>query len=175
MLNTHMDIGALLEQRRAKDELFASSDHSPLDQHAQHRFEGLAYYEPNPELIFSLEVQPGDRSAVRIQTSDGQERIYRRAGTVNFEVGGEPARLTLYDTGHPGYFLPFRDKTSGEATYGAGRYLDLDSPEGGEVTIDFNLAYNPLCAYNAAYSCPLPPNENWLRVPIEAGELDYRS
>lgn len=82
--------------------------------------------------------------------------------------------LTLYSTGHSGYFVPFRDKTSGRETYGAGRYLDIETSQNGAVTIDFNQAYNPYCAYNDAYSCPLPPVENWLSVPIEAGELDYQ-
>jgi uncharacterized protein (DUF1684 family) len=92
---------------------------------------------------------------------------------VSFEVRGEAVSLALYDSGHPGYFLPFRDATSGKASYGAGRYLDIEPNSDGTVTIDFNLAYNPFCAYNDAYSCPLPPTENWLQVPIEAGEKDF--
>ena len=81
--------------------------------------------------------------------------------------------LVLYTTGHDGYFLPFRDSTSGKTTYGAGRYIDLEPNPDGSVTIDFNMAYNPYCAYNDSYSCPLPPVENWLQIPIEAGELDW--
>ncbi len=88
----------------------------------------------------------------------------------HFEVDGEPVSLALYDTGHPGYFLPFRDRTSGSETYGAGRYLDIEPSDDGTATIDFNEAYNPFCAYNDAYACPLPPPENWLQVRIEAGE-----
>ena len=96
-----------------------------------------------------------------------------RAGIVRFNVAGEEVSLVLYDTGHPGYFVPFRDKTSGTDTYGAGRYLDIDPNSDGTVTLDFNMAYNPLCAYNDAYSCPLPPVENWLTVAVEAGERDF--
>ena len=99
--------------------------------------------------------------------------MHERAGVARFDVAGEEVTLTLYDTGHPGYFLPFRDATSGTETYGAGRYLDLDRNPDGTLLIDFNLAYNPLCAYNDSYSCPLPPIENWLSVPIRAGEKDF--
>ena len=82
--------------------------------------------------------------------------------------------MTLYTTeGSHGFFLPFRDATSGSETYGAGRYLDIDPDEDGTVTIDFNMAYNPFCVYSEAYSCPLPPTENWLDVPITAGEKDF--
>ena len=168
-----MDTETLLRQRKEKDEFFASSHHSPLDHHLQHDFTGLRYYEPNPDLVFTEEVEPADGDEVRVQTSDGQVRVYNRAATVTLDVDGSETTLTLYSTGHPGYFIPFRDATSGKGTYGAGRYLDIDPNDDGSVTIDFNQAYNPYCAYNEAYSGPLPPIENWLKVPIEAGELDF--
>ncbi len=169
-----MDVAALEEHRSAKDEFFGDSGHSPLTPGDQRGFSGLAYFDPNPDLVFTLSPEPADGSVIRVQTSDGQERDYRREATVLFEVNSETTQLTLYTTGHPGYFIPFRDKTSGAESYGAGRYLDVDPNEDGTVTIDFNLAYNPYCAYNEAYSCPLPPHENWLQVPIEAGEQDYK-
>jgi uncharacterized protein len=168
-----MDTHALLEFREAKDHFFGTAHESPLSHEARHDFHGLSYYDPNPDLVFRLTVEPGDDTEVRVGTSDGAERTYRRAGTVHFEVNGEQAQLTLYSTGHPGYFLPFRDSTSGRETYGAGRYLDIEPNDDGTVAIDFNYAYNPSCAYDEAYSCPLPPTENWLRVPIEAGEKDF--
>jgi hypothetical protein len=168
-----MDFADLLEFRREKDQFFASSHQSPLDHGDQRNFAGLGYFDPNSDLVFSLAMEPGDASEILVQTSDGQERVYRRSGKVNFEVEGEAVTLTLYSTEHPGFFIPFRDSTSGKDTYGAGRYLDIDPTDDGMVTIDFNLAYNPYCVYNDGYSCPLPPVENWLQVPIEAGELDY--
>ena len=107
-------------------------------------------------------------------TTTGEVRAYRRSGKVSFEVDGEPATLTLYTTPHGnGWFVPFRDATSGTETYGAGRYLDLERTGDGSVMLDFNLAYNPYCAYDQRYSCPLPPVENWLQVPIRAGERNY--
>jgi len=167
-----MDAAQILEFRRQKDSFFERSPDSPLED-ARYGFAGLRYYEPNPDLVFILPVQEADGATIRVQTSDAAEREYHRAGTVEFSVSGEGVSLTLYSTGHPGYFVPFRDTTSGKATYGAGRYLDIQPNDDGTVTIDFNYAYNPFCAYNDAYSCPLPPAENWLNVPIEAGELDW--
>jgi hypothetical protein len=83
--------------------------------------------------------------------------------------------VTLYasDETHD-LFLPFRDATSGRETYGAGRYLEVEppGPDGG-VEIDLNYAYNPYCAYNPEWSCPIPPGENWLTVPIRAGERSF--
>ncbi len=168
-----MDFTALLEDRKAKDDFFALSAHSPLEPEARAAFTGLSYFDPNPDLTYTVPIQEADGTEVRVQTSDGQERTYRRAAQARITVAGEPLDVTLYSTGHPGFFVPFRDATSGKATYGAGRYLDIEPNEDGTVTIDFNLAYNPFCAYNDAFSCPLPPGENWLPVPIEAGEKSF--
>jgi uncharacterized protein (DUF1684 family) len=169
-----MNTDQLLDFRHNKDEYFGTSHDSPLNHADRHEFEGLNYYEPRPDLVFTLPVAPEDGSEISFETSDNRVKTYRRAGKVSFEVDGQPAQLTLYDTGHPGYFIPFRDKTSGDATYGAGRYLDIDGNDDGTVTIDFNLAYNPSCVYDEGYSCPIPPIENWLQVPIEAGEKNFR-
>ncbi len=168
-----MDIHHLLEHRRAKDQFFATDHHSPLAHEMQDGFQGLDYFEPESALVFDVTLEPAEGGEVLVQTSDGLERLYRRAGKARFSVNGEQVELTLYDTGHEGYFIPFRDATSGKSTYGAGRYLDIEPSEDGTVTIDFNQAYNPFCAYDEAYSCPLPPVENWLSVPIEAGEKDF--
>ncbi|HEY6635356.1 MAG TPA: DUF1684 domain-containing protein [Acidimicrobiia bacterium] len=161
------------EYRRAKDEHFRTSHNSPLGHGDHSDFEGLVYFDPDPGLIFTLSVEPGDGSEIRVPTSDEREKVYTTHGKVAFEVGGEPVELTLYDTGHPGLFIPFRDATSGQATYGAGRYLDVAPNDDGTVTIDFNLAYNPSCVYSDGWSCPIPPVNNWLPVPIEAGEKMY--
>jgi hypothetical protein len=168
-----MDTQQLATYRANKDEFFGTSPQSPLPTDRQRNFSGLPYYALNPALVFELDITPGDRSRLLAQTSDGTVREYERAGTVSFAVKGSDVVLTLYDTGHEGLFVPFRDTTSGKETYGAGRYLDLTPHPDGSITLDFNLAYNPFCAYDDAYSCPLPPAENWLQVSIEAGELDY--
>jgi uncharacterized protein (DUF1684 family) len=165
-----MDDTQLMEHRAAKDDYFRHDPHSPLPHHDRHQFEGLHYFDPNPDLAFTVAMEPGDLSEIRIPTSDQREKVYKRAGKVRFDVGGQPVELTVFDTGHPGYFIPFRDQTSGHTTYGAGRYLDIDPNPDGSLTIDFNYAYNPSCVYSDGYSCPIPPAENWLPVPIEAGE-----
>jgi uncharacterized protein (DUF1684 family) len=164
-----------LEQFRAdKDDFFAHDHRAPLTSDQQRKFKGLAYFPTNPALIVKVRidrhVEPG---VVRMETTKGQEQVYRRYGVVSFQVDGEATQVTLYasEGGH-GLFLPFRDATSGKETYGAGRYLDLDH-QGDEIVIDFNYAYNPYCAYNADWSCPLPPGENWLKVSIRAGEKNF--
>jgi uncharacterized protein (DUF1684 family) len=103
----------------------------------------------------------------------GGVQRYRREGALTFEVSGQPAQITLYDASDDGFFVPFRDATSGRETYGAGRYLEAEAQSDGLVVVDFNEAYNPYCAYNARWTCPIPPSENWLQVPIRAGERSF--
>lgn len=159
--------------RKEKDNFFAGG-HSPLPEDVRLAFDGLKYFDPDENLDLELVVDPSDGEAIEVQTSDGGTRRYTRAGLVSFDVNGEEVQLTLFTTaGDSGYFLPFRDATSGKESYGAGRYLDLDEAVDGKIAIDFNMAYNPYCAYSEAYSCPLPPSENWLTVPIKAGEKNY--
>ncbi len=113
-------------------------------------------------------------------SSTGAPRRQRRAARLEFATPAGKGQLFAYEDASEGHqhgpatlFVPFRDKTCGTETYGAGRYLDLEDPAGAEVLIDFNLAYNPYCAYSESYSCPLPPPENWLEIPVTAGERKY--
>lgn len=168
-----MDTQDYLDFRADKDEFFKTSHHSPLGHGDHSDFGGLDYFDADLDLVFTVPVQSGDGSEIKIPTSDEQVKVYKTFGTVAFEVDDTAIELTLYDTGHPGLFLPFRDSTSGDTTYGAGRYLDIDPNDDGTVTIDFNLAYNPSCVYGDGFSCPLPPFGNWLQIPIEAGEKNY--
>jgi uncharacterized protein (DUF1684 family) len=165
----------LSDYRANKDEFFATNPNSPLPPDLRAGFSGLEYFPTDPGLVFTVPIVPGDGAPVTIATSDGAERTYHRAGKVHMVIAGEPVELALFDTGHPGYFLPFRDGTSGRESYGAGRYLDLHPNADGTVTIDFNFAYNPFCAYTDRFSCALPPHENWLTVPIRAGEMAFRA
>ena len=170
-----MDALTLAEFRQNKDEFFGGDHHSPLPHELQHDFAGLKYFDLDEGLDLTLDFHPEEATPVEIGTSDGQVRTYYRAGRIKFEVDGESVELTALRTpGHPGYFLPFRDATSGKDSYGAGRYLDLEDPVDGKLHVDFNLAYNPYCAYSDSYSCALPPHENWLKVPIRAGEKSYK-
>jgi hypothetical protein len=100
-------------------------------------------------------------------------QTYERVGKIRFTVDGEPAELTVFRNEH-GYFLPFADALAGQETYGAGRYLEPEVLPDGRLHVDFNYAYNPYCAYNELYSCPITPPENRLQVPIRAGEKIYQ-
>lgn len=164
------------------DDFMQFHPQSPLDDEQRDGFRGLVYYDDNPALALTVEVErlPDEEPVVEMETSTGDRRPFRRWGTFEFKVDGRAARLTLYsDPDGSGFFLPFRDATNGDETYGAGRYLDDHRPglrqlEGNQFEVDFNFAYNPYCAYSPRFSCPLPPRENWLDVPLRAGEKDWK-
>ena len=166
-------MNAYQEFRDGKDEFFAGHPQSPLTPDQKSAFKGLAYFDENPVLRFELPIErfpEGD--TIEVQTSTGLKQTYRRYGRLRFKVGGQPAELTLY-AGQNGYFLPFVDALAGVETYPAGRYLEPEPLSGDRFLVDFNLAYNPYCAYNELWSCPLTPAENRLKVPIRAGEKLY--
>ena len=169
-----MDAGTIAAYRANKDEYFRTSPNSPIPYEYRGSFTGLPYFDWAPDLVYTVHTDPADGTEIQIATSDGAERTYRRTATVTLDIGGRQQSLALYGTGHPKLFLPFRDTTSGRETYGGGRYLDIEPNEDGTITIDFNLAYSPYCVYSDSYSCALPPAENWLDVPIPAGEKVWR-
>jgi uncharacterized protein (DUF1684 family) len=165
---SHLD-----ELRREKDEFFKTSRHSPLEPGQKRQFAGLRYYPENPALRLDLPLERFENpTLVTIPTSTGDEREYWHVGQVRFEVDGQEAVLQVYEADY-GYFLPFSDATAPAETYGAGRYLEPEDLGGGLLRVDFNLAYNPYCAYNERWSCPLPPAANRLKVRIEAGEKNF--
>ena len=161
-------------QRAEKDEFFEFHQHSPLTPEQKQNFDGLKYFSPDESLRFELMIEPfEEQDRITMQTSTGDLREFVRYGKISFEVDGDEAALTLYANEH-GFFLPFVDALAGKETYGAGRYLDPEVLEDGRVLLDFNLSYNPYCAYNDLYSCPIPPAENRLRVAIRAGEMNFK-
>jgi uncharacterized protein len=168
----------LAEFRARKDASFREDPDSPLTPEQRATFAGLSYFPEDHALRIRGELETegldlDERIAMR--TTTGGEQEYRRAGIVRFEVDNEPGQVTLYasDDAHD-LFLPFRDATSGKESYGAGRYLEVEPPgSDGRVVVDLNYAYNPFCAYNPEWSCPIPPGENWLSVPIRAGEQSF--
>lgn len=167
-------IAALQAERAEKDYYLRRDPYSPIED--RQAFSGLNYYPPDPKYRYTLPLFPVEPEPLTFQTSTGDERVYFKIGHVEFEVEGQPARLSVYKSEeHDELFLPFRDATSGTETYGAGRYLEPAELANDEILLDFNLAYNPYCAYSDAYSCPLPPLENWLTiVAIQAGEKIYK-
>ncbi len=160
-----------LEDFRAeKDNFFANDPQSPLAPEQKKDFKGLNYFPENPDLNLVVTVDPfADQDEVQMQTSTGTVQTYKRYGRFHFTVDGQDVALTLYTDRH-GYFLPFADSLAGTETYGAGRYLEPSPVGDGKFEVDFNLAYNPYCAYNEAWTCPITPSENRLKVPIRAGE-----
>ncbi len=160
-----------LENLRAdKDGFFKTHPQSPLTPEQKKNFQGLAYFPANPALRFELPIEPfAEQNMVEFQTSTGDTQHYIRHARLKFTVEGQPAELTLYSSEH-GYFLPFVDSLANKETYGAGRYLDPEPLDDNRVLVDFNLAYNPYCAYNDRWSCPLTPFENRLKGPIRAVE-----
>lgn len=164
----------LAELRAAKDAFFRDDPHSPLLPQQRAAFRGLRYYPENPALVFEVEPEIFDQpGVVTMQTSTGDEQTYVRWARVRFTVDGREGALTVFRDAEGGYFLPFTDAGRGSETYGAGRYLEPEELAGGRLRLDFNLAYNPYCAYNDAWSCPLPPAENHLPFHVRAGEMTF--
>jgi uncharacterized protein (DUF1684 family) len=175
--------------RRGRDELFKTHRQSPIEPEGRASFGGLRYFMNDPAYRVQATLEEGDAAELLIDTGgeDGAV-LYRRAGQLVFELGGEPCRLTVLSLVQyaGGLFVPFRDATSGRETYGGGRYLfDTAKDTDGlvlevttgslEVVIDFNYAYNASCAYSPRWACPLAPPENYLKVPVRAGELVYKA
>lgn len=162
--------------RAAKDDLFREDPQSPLFTSLRATFAGLHYYPEDASLRLRLPLDTEvDHEVFAMGTSLGDREGYRRIGRVSFEREGKPCELFLYSQQeNPTVcFVPFRDSTSGDDTYAAGRYLEAEIEPDGQVELDFNYAYNPYCAYNENWSCPVPPMENWLMVPIRAGERAF--
>jgi len=177
--------GALADIRSFQNSLnssFRDPETSPLPDRYRKNFEGLDFFEPDTtyrvwaRLDRTPEALPFDMPT---NTNDSaRERVF---GKLTFQLKGATYVLEVYQSpelmGDPGYsdylFLPFTDQTNGLQTYEGGRYIDLRIPEGDSILIDFNKAYNPYCAYNPSYSCPLVPPTNHLAVEVVAGVRDF--
>ena len=163
--------------RRQKDKFFLESQDSPIPPEDKEDYKGLNYFPFDPAYRVNATLVPEAHPGIfRVQTTTGDHKEYTRVGRLEFDLNGQKLCLTAFmpPADEPLHgnrlFVPFRDKTSGNESYGAGRYLDLNKRESNDYTIDFNRAYNPFCAYSPYYSCPLPPGENTLPVEIRAGE-----
>ena len=166
---------ALEEFRAAKDDFFRRGHDSPLDHEQRHGFKGVRYYTEDQAFRFVLELETAEAgTSEEIEMSNGSSERMVRAGYFDFPVDGKPVRLTAFRSGGGGsLFIPFRDATGRTETYPSGRYVEAEPSDGGRWLLDFNRAYNPYCAYNDSWRCPLPPPENWLEVEIRAGEKRF--
>lgn len=162
----------ILEERATKDELFRTGEDSPIKD--KESFHGLHYFQPDLSFRVTANISPymNQDKEVIVKYTDGTSEKYEKYGYANFTVSGQTQKLLLLKNESVISVL-FRDATSGKQTYGGGRYLDYPVSEikNNVIVLDFNKAYNPYCAYQESYACPVPPAENTLTVAIHAGEV----
>jgi uncharacterized protein (DUF1684 family) len=170
--------------KKFQDELneeYADKERSPLTEKDFKHFEGLPFFSIDTTFAVkaTLEYTPND-SIFKMKTTTDRLPEYRRGAIARFIIDGKEYELSLYrnlrlmtmEKYKNYYFLPFKDNTCGNTSYGGGRFMDFNIVEGQEeLIIDFNMSYNPLCAYNVRYSCPIVPQENYLDVEINAGVM----
>ncbi len=172
-------IESLIKERQTKDEFMRSSEDSPFGNEKKN-FKALNYFPPDLNYRISAKlISVENKKMVVLPTSDGVEKKYLEYAFVEFELNDTPCKLLILEivdnNKYKGtLFLAFADATSANETYGAGRYLELKKTPGATtITLDFNEAYNPYCAYSDNFSCPFPPKENVLKAPVLAGEKKY--
>ena len=160
--------------RAAKDTAF-QKDNEPIPENRKAAFLPLAYFPIDPDYNVPASLKPSnDRTIVEMTTSAGNHDKFRRVGTLEFMLKGQPTKLTAFAPAaaknDDRLFVPFSDLTSGTETYPAGRFMDLDRSPTGIYEVDFNRAYNPYCYYSPTWECPYPPAENRLKIAVRAGE-----
>ncbi len=174
---------ARLEMRRkGKDKYFRDNFESPIPPQERETFEGLNYYPLEPSLRFEIELhEHAEKKKIRVAATHGEHRDLLRWGEFRCRIGEVECTLQAYrsDPSSEGLFVPFRDGNAGVETYEHGRYLDLEPSLhhmlDGKWILDFNEATNPWCEYSQNYVCPYAPRENWIDVPVPAGEKKFRT
>lgn len=165
------------EARSEKDDFFKTSKQSPLKETQKKEFEQLAYFPVDAAYRVEANLERlSEQEALRLPLSDGNEEIYIKYALAKFTLRGTSQKLLLLKKSRqdPRLFLIFTDATSANSTYAGGRYIDIPHKRSeSKIMIDFNEAYNPYCAYNADYACPLPLAENDIKMEINAGEKNY--
>lgn len=162
--------------RAEKDAEFKSGSDSPIPEAERRTFEGLSYFDVDPAYRVAAALAESEMSSqvIEMDTTDGRRERMRVIGRLDFTLAGERHTLTAFlpetAQNRERLFVPFRDATNREETYGGGRYLDLSRSPTGLYDLDFNRAYNPFCVYDPEYVCPLPPRENTLPLAVNAGE-----
>jgi len=178
--NNDADYHLEIKNRRVeKDDFMRNNADSPFKD-TKESFTGLKYFDPDPKFRINADLESiENKKMVVLQTSDNKEQRYLEYAYATFTIGDVPCKLLILEVADTGpfrgtLFLAFADQSSAIETYGAGRYLDVKKTPGAtSITLDFNEAYNPYCAYSNSFSCPFPPKENVLSVLIAAGEKSY--
>ncbi|WP_204345583.1 DUF1684 domain-containing protein [Psychroserpens algicola] len=156
---------------------------SPLKDKDRKTFKGLDFFKFDSTYIVKATFKrTPNESVFQMKTTTDRLPEYVKYGEISFELQGETHQLNIYqnqglikEEGYEDYlFLPFLDLTNGEESYGGGRYIDMRIPESNELIIDFNTAYNPYCAYNEKYSCPIVPRENYIDLKVKAGVKAFK-
>ncbi|UII23460.1 DUF1684 domain-containing protein [Fulvivirga ligni] len=163
------------KKRDAQESFMRNSDESPFVAQKV-KFEGLKFFSADLKYKINAKFTAKEDPQIRkLATSEGEPEEYLEYGYASFTLDGKEQKLLIMENVKEDVlFLAFADDTSADETYGGGRYLEVKHNGGNGILLDFNLAYNPYCAYTAGYSCPLPPSENLLTVPIKAGEKTYK-
>ena len=173
-------VQSILNERAEKDSSFQYDQFSPFKRDTSVTFKPLKYYDPDPEFIFKSKLFLYDKQdTVTVLGTKGETRYVILLGYVELKKDDKVHRVNIYKafsrTGEVYYSIWFTDKTTGKETYGVGRYLDFElNPDLNFIyTIDFNKAYNPYCAYTAEFTCPIPREEDYIDMAIEAGEKNF--
>ncbi|MFN3757144.1 MAG: DUF1684 domain-containing protein [Flavobacterium sp.] len=165
------------------NEYYANMESSPLKVEDLKRFSSLEFFTISEEYIIEARlIRTPDEKPFEMPTTTSRKPLYVKYGELHFNLDGKDCKLNVYQnidfSRRPDYanqlFLPFTDLTSGDTTYGGGRYLDVTIPEEDTLVLNFHCAYNPLCAYNEKYSCPIVPAENDLPVAVQAGVKAFK-
>ncbi|MFY7786910.1 MAG: DUF1684 domain-containing protein [Thermoflexibacteraceae bacterium] len=178
--NDNSYVRQIRKEREKKDKDFKYAEWSPLTAEQRKTFTKLDYFEPNLQYKVMAKIALLENDTVfKIMTSSNEIRRFYKYAHLQFRLDSKDCQLLLFKSAEPTspnyYFLPFKDLTTGVSTYGTGRYIDIETPKTNSIEIDFNRAYNPYCAYNEEYSCPLPPTENTLNVSVLAGERLFKN
>ena len=177
---------AIEKARNEKDVELQSRKTSPLQKEDRKTFQNLPYFDIDPAWRLEAKfVKSESAEIIEIPTSAGYSKTFQAYGRFEVMIDDNYFPLIAYkrvikegqpSPEHESLFLPFKDNTTGESTYGGGRYLDLEIPKDGEMAvIDFNLCYSPYCAYGGGFACPIPPNSNYIKAEVTAGEKAYPS
>lgn len=172
-------IATMEQSRQEKDRSFRITSDSPLEPEEKTIFTGLKYYPVDPQYRVEATYEPlAQPDTVWLSMTKGESEAYLRHARASFEWEGRRQTLVLFlriGEQEQELFVPFTDKTNGFESYGGGRYLDVPLPQPGSstITLDFNRAYNPFCAYDDEFACPVPPADNRLQVAIPAGEQAF--